>query len=615
MSPNSRFISGSPIKPYWHEQLSETPLDVELPSDSPLGSQLPSASPLGSQLLSDSPPGSQLPLDSPPGSQLPSDSPPGSQFPSDSLLASQFPSDSLPGSQLPSDSPAASQLPSDSPPGSQDLFESPPGSQYPFNSQPIPSNTQPSSQCPSDSQQTPQCLSDSPPPILSDPETKYSLPSITSKWKAEEPTSVMWPYSWESGPCTGLGSNASALDYFSLFFTDAVWDLILEETNRYATQVQSSSTSPNARPWHDVTKEELCAFFGILIVMGIVHLPRQEMYWQQSHPLLQGTQIPEIMTLVRFEQIWRFLHLADSEKQIPQGQPGHDKLYKVRAFLDLLSERMQSVYRPNREVSIDEAMIPFKGRLSFLQYMKAKPTKWGIKLFVLADAHNGYVYRYQVYAGRNIDNLDNSVGLTSRVVLDLLHGLESHGFEVYTDNYYTSPQLFLYLYNQGTNAVGTCRVNRRSFPKELALPNHCTRGTYKYRSNGPLLACAWFDKRPVYFLSTSHVAVPPGGLSTVKRREGSEKVDVPCPPLLEDYVKFMRGVDRGDQLISLYNAGRRSKKWWRRILFHMVEVCLLNGYALEGCVKPRSRGHKKRDLLSFRIEVAESLIGSYRGRK
>ena len=35
----------------------------------------------------------------------------------------------------------------------------------------------------------------------------------------------------------------------------------------------------------------------------------------------------------------------------------------------------------------------------------------------------------------------------------------------------------------------------------------------------------------------------------------------------------------------------------------------------EGCVKPHSRGHRKRDLLSFRIEVAELLIGTYRGRK
>ena len=47
------------------------------------------------------------------------------------------------------------------------------------------------------------------------------------------------------------------------------------------------------------------------------------------------------------------------------------------------------------------------------------------------------------------------VGLYSRVVLKLMEGLEDHGFELYTDNYYTSPQLFLTLYKKGVNCCGT----------------------------------------------------------------------------------------------------------------------------------------------------------------
>ena len=70
--------------------------------------------------------------------------------------------------------------------------------------------------------------------------------------------------------------------------------------------------------------------------------------------------------------------------------------------------------------------------------------------------------------------------------------------------------------SQGRKCIGN-KVNRRSFPKELILPNRCPRGTYKYRSIGPLLACTWFDKRPVYFLSTSHVTVSTGSLSSTKR--------------------------------------------------------------------------------------------------
>ena len=73
------------------------------------------------------------------------------------------------------------------------------------------------------------------------------------------------------------------------------------------------------------------------------------------------------------------------------GQPGYDVLFKVRKFLDLIVPLFESEYNTQENVSIDEAMIPFKGRLRFKQYMKDKPTKWGIKVFVLADATNGYV--------------------------------------------------------------------------------------------------------------------------------------------------------------------------------------------------------------------------------
>jgi len=48
----------------------------------------------------------------------------------------------------------------------------------------------------------------------------------------------------------------------------------------------------------------------------------------------------------------------------------------------------QSNYVPKQTITIDEAMISFKGRLSFKQYMKDKLTKWGIKVFLLSDASN-----------------------------------------------------------------------------------------------------------------------------------------------------------------------------------------------------------------------------------
>ena len=204
--------------------------------------------------------------------------------------------------------------------------------------------------------------------------------------------------------------------------------------------------------------------------------------------------------------------------------------------------------------------------------------------------------------------------------MDLLKGL-SH-LELYTDNYYTSPELYLHLYNESSiNACGTIRTNRRGYPKALVLPqrvaNQKLRGFMMYSSNGPLLAYAWKDRRMVYFLTTAHVAQAAEDVTIERRGEMGQKLQVKCPPLLPDYQKFMRGVDHGDQLISQYNAGRRSKKWWRREFFYLLEVAILNAYILEGSFDQRHNqiGRKKRDLLAFRIELAEALIGTFRGKR
>lgn len=148
-----------------------------------------------------------------------------------------------------------------------------------------------------------------------------------------------------------------------------MWDLLVEETNSYASE---NMTSSRARPWRDTTVPEMKAFIRMFIIMGIVSLPRLEMYRTTSYPLVAVSGIVSEMTLVRFEEIYRFLHLNDSSLQVPSGEPGHDKLFKIQKLLDLFTPNFESEYTLHKEVTIDEAMIPFKGRLGFKQYMKDK---------------------------------------------------------------------------------------------------------------------------------------------------------------------------------------------------------------------------------------------------
>ena len=45
---------------------------------------------------------------------------------------------------------------------------------------------------------------------------------------------------------------------------------------------------------------------------------------------------------------------------------------------------------------MDERMVRSKHRSGMRQYNKDKPTKWGLKLWVLADSDTGYTYNFNV---------------------------------------------------------------------------------------------------------------------------------------------------------------------------------------------------------------------------
>ena len=145
---------------------------------------------------------------------------------------------------------------------------------------------------------------------------------LSEIWKTEEPTSFTRPYTNTPGPTSPDVTCRSTLgDLFACFFYDQVWNLIETETNRYASSC--TETNPSSRAWVDTEVEELKAFVGLLILMGIVKLPRLEMYWSTNFPLIKTPGVSNIMPLKGFEQIWRFLHLNNNSTEVAYGQTGY----------------------------------------------------------------------------------------------------------------------------------------------------------------------------------------------------------------------------------------------------------------------------------------------------
>ena len=108
-------------------------------------------------------------------------------------------------------------------------------------------------------------------------------------------------------------------------------------------------------------------FLGVLIMTGLKKFPMLRDYWS-SVPLLGCTENVESWPLCKFVGVLRCMHLNDNNTAIPRGQPGYDKLHKVRPFLELLQESFWANYKLDRDVSTDEAMVAFKGQVSFKHY-------------------------------------------------------------------------------------------------------------------------------------------------------------------------------------------------------------------------------------------------------
>ena len=132
-----------------------------------------------------------------------------------------------------------------------------------------------------------------------------------------------------------------------------------------------------------------------MILMGLVKLPSMYDYWKKDE-IFHYSPAARRISRDRFFELHRFLHFKDNSTLSPPGTPEYDRLGKVGTIISTLSDWFAAVYNPMKDISIDEAMIPFKGRLSLEQYMPKQPTKHGMKVWMRTDSLNGYVSAFQV---------------------------------------------------------------------------------------------------------------------------------------------------------------------------------------------------------------------------
>ncbi len=406
--------------------------------------------------------------------------------------------------------------------------------------------------------------------------------------------------------------NPMERDIFLSVFNDEVFELLVRETNRYAEQeIEKLRRNERLRPhsraslWKEVSMPEMKAFIGLVLLMGYVKLPTYAAYWSTNF-LVQLSGLRKIMARDRFLSILQFFHLCNNCENLPSDHSDHDQLFKLHQFMNMIVELWQGAYYPERDLAIDETFIACKGRIHLKQYKPRKPHKWGLNAWTLAESKTGYVFNWDIYAGKTAAN--DPRGMTFGVVADIARPVYARGHHIYMDNYFSSPALFDELARNGIGACGTLRLNRNGIPEEAANAKPA-KGDSVFTRDGRTLYISWTDKRQVNLISTIHTSRTFQRKVRSKNREGGGEdqhhqfIEKPCA--IELYTRNMGGVDRSDQKASYHVNAHKTTKWWKKGFFHMLEVSFVNATIIFQHLHPELR---KFDVNKFRLNVMEQLV-------
>lgn len=218
-------------------------------------------------------------------------------------------------------------------------------------------------------------------------------------------------YSGEYGPTDEvLALTHSPLKLFFFFMPKSLWRQVAKETNRYFVQnltsrverMFSSQKTPakKSKEWflhreakkRDVKPHEILQALGLLMARMLnPHRRRLRDHWGTNAvgAIPRGT-FNDFLPRNRFEHIMGNLHFTNNA----DTRAATDRAWKVRSIVETLQETFPLGYKTPPIISFDEGVLPLKNRNNpTRQYLKAKPHKWGTKLFLTCCADTSYCMR------------------------------------------------------------------------------------------------------------------------------------------------------------------------------------------------------------------------------
>ncbi|XP_051915601.1 piggyBac transposable element-derived protein 4-like [Hippocampus zosterae] len=344
---------------------------------------------------------------------------------------------------------------------------------------------------------------------------------------------------------------------FQLFIPSSIQSILIEMTNLEGRKVFSQS-------WEDIDGIKLDAYFGLLLLAGVYRSNNEatSSLWDAE----SGRNIfCATMSLQTFHVLSRVIRFDNRETRV--ARRALDKLAPIREVWDKWVERLPSMYNPGPEVTVDERLVPFRGRCPFRQYIPNKPAKYGVKIWAACDARSSYAWNMQIYTGKSASGMaERNQGM--RVVLDLTEGLRGHN--ITCDNFFTSYALGQELLKRKLTMVGTVRKNKPELPPALIDTKDRVPLSSKFAFTETTTMVSYIPKKRknVTLISTLHKD------AAVSSREDKK------PAIILDYNRCKGGVDVLDKVTGTYTCQRKTLRWPMVVFFNMLDVSAYNAFVV-----------------------------------
>ncbi|XP_017762744.1 PREDICTED: piggyBac transposable element-derived protein 4-like [Eufriesea mexicana] len=397
-------------------------------------------------------------------------------------------------------------------------------------------------------------------------------------WSTNDEAVILEPFEGSPGIKIMPSSQENVMDSVNLFLGIDFFEHLVRESNRYHYQVMEKYKTPSrTKKWTDITVPEMKKFLGLIVLMSQVKKDALYDYWSTDRSI-ETPFFSQVMSRNRFVQIMQSWHFCNNDN-IPHNA---HRLAKIQPVIHYLQRKFNDVYKPSQQLSLDECIIPWRGRLSIKTYNPAKITKYGILVRVLCEAVTGYVCNFHVYAADG-EKLEDTV-------LTVIEPYKNMWHHVYQDNYYNSVKMAKILLKNKVRLCGTIRKNR-GLPRSLQTLR-LSRGQYEFRRNQQILLQVWNNgKRNVNMISTIHSAQ----LTESSSRSKRSHVPIQKPNSIVHYKKYMKGVDRAYQYLAYYSIFRKTKKWTKRVVMFLINCALFNSF--RACIVLNGKSITYKDFL------------------